>query len=95
LIVKLDEHIESLQKKVGALRKAADLMEIQFPYRNPIWIKSMDKKPALNDIMAMVGDLEHEARGGRDRQTTWAKGKGKNERRRVGNTMGYVSHCET
>ena len=72
------------------MRKAADLLESQFPYRNRIWIKSMDKK-ITNDIIDIVGDLEHEERNGRNRHTTWAKGKGKKERRRVSNTMGYVS----
>lgn len=72
------------------MRKAADLIEGQFIYRNRIWIESMDKK-ITNDIIGVVRDLEHEGRNGRNRLTTWAKGKGKKERRRVSNTMGYVS----
>lgn len=72
------------------MRKAADLIESQFPYRNRIWIESMDKK-IPNDIIDLAGDLQHEERNGRNRHTTWAIGKGKKERRRVGNTMGYVS----
>jgi hypothetical protein len=88
--LKLDAHLESLKIKVEAMRKAADLIENQFPYRNRIWIKSMDKM-ITNDITDIARDLEHEERNGRNRHTTWAKGKGKKERRRVGNTMGYVS----
>ena len=41
------------------MRKAADLIESQFPYRNRIWIRSMDKK-ITNDIMDIAKDLGHE-----------------------------------
>lgn len=88
--MKLDAHIDSLKNKVQAMRKVADLIESQFLYCNRIWIKSMDKK-ITDDIIDVVKDLEHEERNGRNRHTTWAKGKGKKERRRVHNTMGYVS----
>ena len=71
-------------------KKAADLIESQFPYRNRIWITSMDKK-ITNDIIDIARDLEHEGRNGRNCYTTGVKGKGKKERWRVGNTMGYVS----
>ena len=50
----------------------------------------MDKK-ITNDIIDIARDLEHEGRNGRNHHTTWAKGKGKKERWRVGNTIGYVS----
>jgi hypothetical protein len=57
--LKLDAHIESLKNKIKAMRKAADLIESQFPYRNRIWIRSMDKK-ITNDIMDIAKDLGHE-----------------------------------
>ena len=50
----------------------------------------MDKK-ITNDIVDIAGELEHEERNGRDRHTTWAEEKGKKERRRVSNKMGYVT----
>ena len=90
LVLQIDAHIESLKNKVETMRKAADLIESWFPYRNQIWIKTMDKKIS-NDIINISEDLEHEERNGRSRHTTWAKGKGKKMRRRVSNTMGYVS----
>ena len=73
------------------MRKAADLIESQFPHRNRIRIKSMDKRITTNVIMDIARDLEHEGRSGRNHHTTWAKGKGRKERRRASNAMGYVS----
>ena len=59
LVLQIDAHIESLKNKVETMRKAADLIESQFPYRNQIWIKTMDKKIS-NDIINISEDLEHE-----------------------------------
>ena len=90
--LELDEISESLAKKSEALKKAAALIDAQLPYRNPIWMKSVDKLKFGNDVMDFVADIEREEKRGRNRDTTWAEGRGKKAKRRVKNTMGYMSH---
>ena len=84
LDLKIDEHVESLKEKVKAF------IEAQIPYKNPIWIKSVDNRLG-NDVVVFVKDIERSERNGRNRDTTWGEGKSKVEKRRVKNTMGYMS----
>lgn len=43
------------------------------------------------DVVDFVGDIRRFEETGRKRGTTWARGEGKEGKRRVQNTMGYQS----
>ena len=87
----MDELRDSLLKKASALEQSAKIIRDQVALGgNPIWMRSVDRRIG-NDIVNFVGDIQRHERGGRKRDTTWAEGKSKTEKRRAQNTMGYVT----
>jgi len=88
-LLQLDEVAESLEKTAKVFEKAAAIIRSQLPYRQGIWMRSIDHRLG-GDVIELVKDINHHCKMGRKCDTTWAEGKSKEEKRRVKNTMGYV-----
>jgi hypothetical protein len=54
-----------------------------------VWLKSVFDQRLGKDVINFVADIERHQGTSRKRDTTWAEKKGKMEKRRVKNTMGY------
>lgn len=72
-----------------ALERAAAIIRGQIPHRKKMWLRAVDQNIG-NDVVDFVKDIERHESARRNRDTTWGEGKGKVERRRVRNTMGYT-----
>lgn len=69
--------------------------QLKDPLASSIWLKNLERGKVGKSVMELVDDVRKEQRTGRTRSTTWAEGKGKAEKRRVRNTMGYKSRSES
>jgi hypothetical protein len=76
---------------VAEFRRAAEILEAQVPISKPVWLKSESvfNQRLGKDVISFVADIERHQGTSRKRDTTWAENKGKMEKRRVKNTMGY------
>ncbi|KAF5343901.1 hypothetical protein D9758_012134 [Tetrapyrgos nigripes] len=85
----LDQLVEKAQVKVQQLRRAADLIEAQLPYRNFTWLKGLHDRKLGRDIGHFVEDIAsfEDSRGARP--TTWASSSSKTAKRQERNTLGY------
>jgi hypothetical protein len=54
-----------------------------------VWLKSAFNQRLGKDVISFVADIERHQGTSRKRDMTWAENKGKMEKRRVKNTMGY------
>ena len=89
-LLQLDEVAESLEKKAKAFKKAAAIICSQLPHQQGIWMRSIDCLLG-SDVIELVEDINHHCKMGRKRDTMWAEGKSKEEKRRLKNTMGYMN----
>lgn len=90
-IFQLDIYREDLLRRADAFEQAAKILRAEVPVGKPIWLKSVFDQGLGNDVMNFTADIQRHEGTSRKRDTTWAENKGKAEKRRVKNTMGYQS----
>jgi hypothetical protein len=77
--------------QVDVFEKAAALIRNEVTTnRSKVWMKSIVSRGVGKDVEKFVDDLVKHDKTGRKRGTTWGKGKGKGDRERALNTMGYI-----
>ncbi|KAG6824654.1 hypothetical protein H0H92_006195 [Tricholoma furcatifolium] len=82
---------EELLNKARKFEEAARIFRSQAELQqNGMWMRHIHDHNVGNDVSALVDDITHYERSGRKRDTTWANGRGKAEKRRALNTMGYI-----
>ncbi|KAG6828108.1 hypothetical protein H0H87_002932 [Tephrocybe sp. NHM501043] len=86
---KMDIWHEAIMSKARAFEKAAKILLDPSFHPEPVMMKFLAEGKFGNDVVDWVKNIEHVAKNGRKRDTTWGIRKGKTERRRVRNTMGY------
>ncbi|KAG6806161.1 hypothetical protein H0H92_012471, partial [Tricholoma furcatifolium] len=86
---KMDIWHEAIMSKARAFEKAAKILLDPSFQPELLMMKFLAEGKLGNDVVDWVKDIEHVEKNGRKRDTTWGIGKGKTERRRVRNTMGY------
>ncbi|KAG6858681.1 hypothetical protein C0993_005263, partial [Termitomyces sp. T159_Od127] len=86
----VDEFAEQITKKAEILEEAAAILRSQLQFKNLIWMKALSDEKFGRDIMHFVDDIRLYERTGRKRETTWAEGRPKSEKRRAKFTMGYT-----
>ncbi|KAG6818261.1 hypothetical protein H0H93_006436 [Arthromyces matolae] len=89
-----DEYVRELEKMANMFEEAAHILRGQIPFRNPIWLRSICNRKVGRDVMHLVNDVRLFEETGRTRDTTWAEGRSKSEKRRRDNTMGYTRREE-
>ncbi|PPQ78411.1 hypothetical protein CVT26_007765 [Gymnopilus dilepis] len=93
--LEVDELRDRLQERAERLIRAGQIIMSQIPHNNLVWMRSIDRRDLGRDAIDMADDVDRFERAGRNRDTTWAQGKSKAERRRAMNTMGYVLQHST
>ncbi|KLO05592.1 hypothetical protein SCHPADRAFT_883687 [Schizopora paradoxa] len=83
----LNEGILLLEEWSRDLRKAADVIDRQLPFKNSIWINSMVRQGLGKAASSLVSDIRWAESTGRTRLPTW--GQSTRERHRQANLMGY------
>ncbi|KAG6805042.1 hypothetical protein H0H92_001030 [Tricholoma furcatifolium] len=86
----IDDFMEEIIRKADAFEEAAAILRSQLKFKNPIWLKRQSDSKFGRDVMDFVDDIQLYEKTGRRRETTWAEGKSKVEKRRARNTMGYT-----
>ncbi|KAG6886353.1 hypothetical protein C0995_008378 [Termitomyces sp. Mi166 len=86
----LDEFMEQIKEKADAFEEAAAILRTQLQYKNRIWMKTLSDRKFGRDVMHFVDDIQLYEKTDRKRETTWAEGKSKSEKRRAKFTMGYM-----
>ncbi|KAG5634669.1 hypothetical protein H0H81_001198 [Sphagnurus paluster] len=88
-----EEELDQLEEQARIIGKAlvdSGLAILsQAPHQNRIWLNSIVDRQFGCDQQHFADDIRHFEETGRSRDTTWAEGRGKIEKRRVQNTMGY------
>ncbi|KAG6822765.1 hypothetical protein H0H92_012657, partial [Tricholoma furcatifolium] len=80
---------EELLVKATKFEEAAKIFRSQAELQqNSMWMKHVHDHRVGNDVSALVDDITYYERTGQKRDTTWANGRGKAEKRRALNTMG-------
>ncbi|KAG6848103.1 hypothetical protein H0H87_004284 [Tephrocybe sp. NHM501043] len=87
----MDTYIEKIAQKAKPFEKASKLLlDLSFRLRHDrMFIKSLAEGKLGHDVVDWVNDIELFEKTGRKRGTTWARGRGKVDKRRARNTMGY------
>ncbi|KAG6818800.1 hypothetical protein H0H93_001521 [Arthromyces matolae] len=85
----LDLYREKITQKAKAFQKAAEILLDPSFKPDKMMMKHIAEGKLGNDVVDWVHDIEHFEKTGRKRDTTWAFGKGKTEKRRARNTMGH------
>ncbi|KAF8230017.1 hypothetical protein L208DRAFT_1284051, partial [Tricholoma matsutake] len=72
-----------------AFEEAAQIVHSKIDHQNWIWMKSIIDQKLGNFVIDFVADIHHCESTGQKWDTMWAEGRGKVEKQRVQNTMGY------
>ncbi|KAF5354602.1 hypothetical protein D9758_011183 [Tetrapyrgos nigripes] len=85
----LEKYVRSAEDMIQNLRRAADLIEAQLPYRNFPWLKALNDGKLGKEAHHFVADIAgfEDSRG--VRPTTWASSSSKAAKRVERNTLGY------
>ena len=87
--LQMEKKARQLQRRAEELREAADLIDMQLPFRNKIWINSLVNHNLGGDVSQFLADVRHVEKTGRKRDPTWARKGDREGQRRSRNTMGY------
>ncbi|KIL55522.1 hypothetical protein M378DRAFT_17869 [Amanita muscaria Koide BX008] len=90
----LDKLRQTIRKQGEAFRRTSEIYLMQVDHPNlkdggQIWMKSQVDRGIGKDVKLMVEDVRRFEETARKKDSTWAMGKGEEERRRMKNTMGY------
>ncbi|KAG6857829.1 hypothetical protein C0991_004615, partial [Blastosporella zonata] len=78
----MDEYREKILVKATAFQKAAKKLQDPAFMHDVILMKYLAESKFGNDVVDWIDDIERLEKTGRKRDTTWALGGGKKERRR-------------
>lgn len=87
----MESLVDTLLQKADKLEKAAAIIRKEVTtHRSRVWMRSLVTRGLAKDVEKFVDDVVKHDKTGRKRGTTWGRGKGKGEKQRAQNTMGYV-----
>ncbi|KAF5366172.1 hypothetical protein D9758_005759 [Tetrapyrgos nigripes] len=85
----LEKYVGSAEDMIQNLRRAADLIEAQLPYRNFPWLKALNDGKLGKEAHHFVADIAGFEDSHGVRPTTWASSSSKAAKRVERNTLGY------
>ncbi|KAG6819142.1 hypothetical protein H0H93_014943 [Arthromyces matolae] len=80
---------EKIKAKALAFKKASEILLDPSFQPDHLLLKYIAEGKLGNDVVEWVEDINRVEKTGRKRDTTWALGKGRREKQRARNTMGY------